>query len=262
MLVSPLPDGTLKNHLISSNPLNSLITPEIVGDSLLLTASDGSTFSVSLNPSIDDLAPVEINMHNSKTTGHDVGKEAAVFFSNACAVATSMVYLNPKAPRPVLGSISQGKDKGIAFNDHGSFMVASSVSLNALSTTLGRPMDIIPLRPNIVLGPSWSLSPIQPWAEDFWSELKFGTKVSMRLTSNCVRCVSLNIDYKKGEFMQGTNLPLQALAKDRRVDTGSHSPVFGRYGFVDQGEGELISVGEEVSVIRKDKFRTTFDWPY
>lgn len=57
-------------------------------------------------------------------------------------------------------------------------MVASSVSLNALSTTLGRPMDIIPLRPNIVLGPSWSLSPIQPWAEDFWSELKFGTKGS------------------------------------------------------------------------------------
>jgi len=50
------------------------------------------------------------------------------------------------------------------------------------------------------------------------------------------------------------------MMKDRRVDQGmKYSPVFGRYGFLAQGEqGGTVKVGDEVNVTRKNEERTTF----
>jgi hypothetical protein len=142
-------------------------------------------------------------------------------------------------------------------------MLASSSSLAAFSKQLGREMPIVPLRPNILLG-SAPGGVLKPWVEDWWKEVKIGSgafsslsfflpsrlpnassplvplapvasssdavcrTATIRLTSNCVRCISLNIDYDTGKRLEGTGLPLQVLAKDRRVDTGSYSPVFVR----------------------------------
>lgn len=149
-------------------------------------------------------------------------------------------------------------------------MIASSASLAAFSRALGRNMPVLPLRPNIVVGGPR----LRPWVEDFWQELRvagksespaafsrrggpshraeftpYPTTATFRITSNCVRCISLNIDYDTGKRLEGKGLPLQCvafafplrrgdrvispdeeycrtLAKDRRVDPGSFSPVF------------------------------------
>ncbi|KAI5479304.1 MOSC domain containing protein [Pseudohyphozyma bogoriensis] len=258
---------------------NCLIIPAFDGDDLVLTARDGSVLKVALNPSTTNLKPLEIDMHNSKVVASDMGDEAAAFFSRASGVETRMCFMPDDRSRPVLGTLSQGKDNGLAFNDCGSYMVSTTSSLDALSQAMGKEMDIVPLRPNILLEPR-KKGGVKPWAEDYWSELRFAGKVSMRLTANCVRCVSLNIDYSTGSFKpDAPNLPLKVLAKDRRVDAGSFSPVFasllsfldcilslmnvmqGRYGFIDSKAEAIIRRGDVVKVTKRNVARTIFDWP-
>lgn len=57
-------------------------------------------------------------------------------------------------------------------------MVAITTSLDAFSTALGRPMDIVPLRPNLLLTPAQRGSYLAPWSEDFWSEIQIAKKGS------------------------------------------------------------------------------------
>lgn len=78
-------------------------------------------------------------------------------------------------------------------------MVATTSSLDQMSELLGRPMSIIPLRPSILLSPATPAVDLKPWVEDYWAQLKIGTSTVVDLTSNCVRCVSLNVDYTTGK---------------------------------------------------------------
>lgn len=82
--------------------------------------------------------------------------------------------------RPFLpfASHTDTRSSGITFTDHGAFMVATTASLDAFSTSLGRPMDIVPLRPNILLAPAQRGSYLAPWSEDFWSEIRIAKKGS------------------------------------------------------------------------------------
>ncbi|CAK7265112.1 hypothetical protein SEPCBS119000_001338 [Sporothrix epigloea] len=104
--------------------------------------------------------------------------------------------------------------------------------------------------------------------------------VRLLLTSNCARCSSLNVDYATGMQAAGElGEVLKRLSKDRRVDPGTkYSPVFGRYAFLGQPDNETsseesfaadddhegairISVGDNVTVARRNAERTVWDWP-
>ena len=96
---------------------------------------------------------------------------------------------------------------------------------------------------------------------DYWSELHTSSDVKLHLVQNCVRCVSLNIDYSTGKPGQGeSGKVLKKLQSDRRVDKGSkYSPVFGRYAFLGKGgEGKVMAVGDEVTITQRNAERTTF----
>ncbi|GAA5873010.1 hypothetical protein JCM1840_007294 [Sporobolomyces johnsonii] len=263
MLVSPRKNGTYENHLAALYPGHALLrqTIDLTSLTLTITAPTGSHFSIALDPPTFGRARVEVDMHGSKTLAYDMGDEAARFFTDVAGKATRLLFLNEgQDGREVLGSISQGKDSGISFQDCASYMIASSASLAAFSRSLGREMPIVPLRPNILVGPASASSGLKPWAEDYWAELKVAGGAIFRLTSNCVRCISLNIDYSTGKRLTGSNLPLTVLSKERAVDAGSKSPVFGRYAF-SESIGAKVSVGDIVEVTKLNKKRTTFDWP-
>lgn len=136
-------------------------------------------------------------------------------------------------------------------------------------------------RPNIVVDGAGE----EPWAEDFWAELSIREQMglttrveaqgsgvtTLQLTGNCVRCVSLNVDYATGKPAEGElGNVLKRLMKERRVDTGSKwSPVFGRYAFlggrhVNKGVAVgavVVSVGDGVEVTRRNEERSVWDWP-
>ncbi|KAK4702270.1 hypothetical protein P7C70_g3959, partial [Phenoliferia sp. Uapishka_3] len=291
--------GKDKIHLVSNSPMNTQISIKFTGDAspnssdasallpsstipttLSLTSLGGQKYSVPIQPSTAGLSRVTIDMHSSPVDGFDLGEEASSFFTEACGQdrVVRLVYLGD-GKREILGTMGAGSTGGIAFNDCASFLLATTSSLSALSSALPQgsaPLSIAPLRPNILLRPESSSSTLTPWAEDFWAALKIGEGVTMRLTSNCVRCVSLNIDYgtgkmkEKGEVLKKGEKRMKlmilstlrrTLAKDRRVDEGSpYSPVFGRYGFSNDA-GQTIRINDLVVVTQKNKERTKFDWP-
>jgi uncharacterized protein YcbX len=99
-----------------------------------------------------------------------------------------------------------------------------------------------------------------PWEEDFWGKIKIND-AELTMAHNCVRCASINIDYKTGQPGTGPSGEiLKRLQKDRRVDQGlKWSPVFGRYGVWDPKNGaQVLSVGDSVNVVKLNTERTKF----
>ncbi|KAG9688371.1 MOSC domain-containing protein, partial [Aureobasidium melanogenum] len=163
-----------------------------------------------------------------------------------------------------LGAIISGEaqaDDTITFADCAPFLVVNETSLRDVSRRLpdGEEMDISKFRPNIIVSGAES-----SWEEDYWSELQTSSNVKLHLVQNCVRCVSLNVDYATGKPGEGeSGKILKKLQSDRRVDKGAkYSPVFGRYAFLGKGdEGKSLSIGDEVTITQRNTERTTLDWP-
>lgn len=163
------------------------------------------------------------------------------------------------------GEAEDEEDYGITFADCSPYLVVSAASLADVSARLppaAPAMDVTKFRPNIVV-----TGAREAWTEDFWRELSITSAsnsagIRLRLTSNCVRCQSINVDYGTGRFDTGPAV-LKELAKDRRVDVGhKYNPVFGRYGFVERGcEGWGVEVGDEVEVVARNEAHTVFRWP-
>lgn len=159
---------------------------------------------------------------------------------------------------PILGSLLGGNESGIAFNDMAPFLVINETSVADVTSRIGQVMDPSKFRPNIIVNGAKTA-----FEEDFWAELTFGAGTKILLTANCVRCASLNVDYRTGAPGKGKDGEvLKVLQKDRRVDLGSkYSPVFGRYGFPgkeDAGGDKVLRVGDVVVVSKRNEERTTF----
>ncbi|KDE07286.1 hypothetical protein MVLG_02506 [Microbotryum lychnidis-dioicae p1A1 Lamole] len=249
-------------HYISDRPKNALLIPTLSSDhSLTITAPNGAQYTTPLLPNFTtENRRIKITMHSSSAETIDLGDEASRFFTEACGTVEVSLSKIGKLPPPYSQSHEDPNSTHPSPPSSASYMIASSASLEAVRSQLNEPLSIIPFRPTFLVSPQRGRS-LAPWVEDWWAELRIAEKVSIRLTSNCVRCVSLNIDYAKGDFKTGSNLPFKVLTKTRLVDPGQpFSPVFGRYGF-SQNVGETISVGDVVRVTKLNKSRTVFDWP-
>ncbi|KAL2271964.1 hypothetical protein VTJ83DRAFT_1335 [Remersonia thermophila] len=188
---------------------------------------------------------------------------------------------------------AEGSAPWIAFSDVAPLLVTSEASLGDVRDRLlgGHPVEMYKFRPNLVVDGQGE----GPWAEDFWAELTISGSADdgdgdgdhgkaeqrrekvLQLTGNCVRCTSLNVDYRTGRPGEGQEgSVLKSLMKDRRVDAGSKwSPVFGRYAFLGGGRGGggggeggggggrgfRVSIGDDVRVTRRNEERSVWDWP-
>ena len=246
----------------------------------------GRHMEIPLRPETSGLATVEVVMHSSPTKAYDMGARYNRWFSDCFGYEVVLVYLGENL-RAVLGNLSPNaaagaqpatssswlssitnhlpvlgtsakEDEGITFADCAPFLVVTEESLADVSSRLpaGEEMDITKLRPNIVLSGSTGA-----WDEDFWGGIRIREDVDIILTQNCVRCVSLNVDYATGKPGTGeAGSILKKLMKDRRVDPGTkYSPVFGRYGFLaEEVERMTVAIGDEVTVTKKNAERTQF----
>jgi len=242
-----------------------------------------SSIDIPLQPSsCQALDVLKVEMYGSPTPAYDMGSTYNTWFTTHFGFPVALAYIGGNA-RPVLGNLVPTPPKtplasipvlsrfllgtpsaSIAFNDVAPFLVVTRESCAEVTTRLpaGEEMDITKFRANIIL----SGSPA-PYDEDFWGSLRFGdSEVTILLTANCGRCVSLNVDYQtglSGTGNGGKGEVLKLLMKDRRVDLGSKwSPVFGRYGFVRKEEaGKVLRVGDGVVVGERLRERSKFYWP-
>lgn len=247
--------------------------------------SQGRSIAIPLQPETSNLEIIDVVMHSSPTKAYDMGARYNQWFSECFGYEVVLVYLGENL-RPVLGNLlpnaasgqsaksiswfssiannipllgsTTEENEGITFADCAPFLVVTEESLADVSARLpdGEEMDMTKFRPNIVL----SGSP-DAWDEDFWGGIRVRGDMDIILTQNCVRCVSLNVDYATGKPGKGeAGSILKKLMKDRRVDSGTrYSPVFGRYGFLaKEMDGMKIAVGDEVMVTKKNAERTQF----
>ncbi|KAK3296346.1 uncharacterized protein B0H64DRAFT_168365 [Chaetomium fimeti] len=257
---------------------------------------DDSTIELPLEPDMSSLEKTDVVLHGSPASAYRMGDSYDTWFSQHFGVSAMLVYLGDGRravlgqtlpPKPaqeqqqpqgwmssltsyVTGAQGSGSGSGpwLSFSDVAPLMVASETSLQDVKDRLlnGQPVEMYKFRPNIVVDGAGE----DAWAEDFWAEIAIGPsgnseKSALQLTGNCVRCLSLNVDYQTGKPAEGElGNVLKRLMKDRRVDTGSKwSPVFGRYAFLDgrHTEGITVSVGDSVEVTRRNTERTVWDWP-
>lgn len=237
------------------------------------------TLEVPLQPDVDGLEELELTMHRSSTTGYNMGSRYNDWFSECFGYPVILAYIGQNRRR-VLGSMAPsaqndanggflssiipflGKkaddDTVLTFADCAAYLVVSETSVNDVSSRLddGYEMDVTKFRPNIVVSGAE-----RPWEEDFWGEIAVGESgARIALTSNCVRCVSINVSYETGTHGKTENEQVyKKLTKDRRVDKGAkYNPVFGRYGFLNGNGIVPIRVGDSVEVTRTLNERTTF----
>lgn len=178
----------------------------------------------------------------------------AAFWAWLCALVLAL--FRPKTPEPA----------GITFADLAPLLTVTTASLADAESRLPEtslPLDVTKFRPNILVSGSKTA-----WDEDFWAHISFrsaaaaanekpSAPVDVEMTANCGRCVSLNVDYETGKFVDEKAAVLKRLMKDRRIDKGmKYSPIFGRYGFP-RSLG-TITVGDEVRVEKRNSEQTVF----
>ncbi|KFY07045.1 hypothetical protein V492_07499 [Pseudogymnoascus sp. VKM F-4246] len=253
-----------------------------------------TTITIPFVPDTENLEMVDVVMYNSPTKAYDMGSEYNNWFSTQFGYDVVLAYIGDMR-RPVLGTLwppaaeravvstarsvsrylssylpssivakaEEWRPPGITFADIAMFLVVTEESLAEASSRLpeGMEMDIRKFRPNIVLSGAEGA-----WYEDLWGQINIenrdGVEVELALTANCGRCASINIDYSTGKQAQGEKgTILKKLMSDRRVDKGNkYSPIFGRYGYLGKGAGTNISVGDDVSVVKRLEEPATFDW--
>ncbi|KAG9848066.1 MOSC domain-containing protein, partial [Aureobasidium melanogenum] len=302
MILQVQPDGSLKNMHIAEYPELSLLFADIrfaqdqdaANASIHLTwrppHGESKDLDIPLVPNTTSLEKMHVTMHSSPTDAYKMDDQYNKWLSACLGYDVVLAYLG-EHERPVLMTTHQQKnqpqtggwlssitsklptslgaiisseaqaDDKITFADCAPFLVVNETSLRDVSRRLpdGEEMDISKFRPNIIVSGAES-----SWEEDYWSELQTSSNVKLHLVQNCVRCVSLNVDYATGKPGEGeSGKILKKLQSDRRVDKGAkYSPVFGRYAFLGKGdEGKSLSIGDEVTITQLNTERTTLDWP-
>jgi uncharacterized protein YcbX len=209
---------------------------------------------------------IKIELHSNPTytvrrMPDDINKWFSECFGYECILAYTGDVIGAKQGTeqekswmPTVKAIAPKLADSVTFSNSAALLVASESSLPDVHKRLpdGEKAVLEKFRPNIIIDGDG-----EPWAEDFWGELtlpRLGGRIV--LTSNCTRCVSINVDLEKGRMGEGeSGTLLKKLMKDRRVDPGMKwEPIFGRYGFPTKG-GE-IRVGDEVVLTKRNSEHT------
>ena len=165
----------------------------------------------------------------------DAGDAAAEWLSAFIGRPCRLVQVPEARARQVDTGYAQPGDK-VAFSDGFPLLLIGQASLDDLSARVGRPLEMLRFRPNLVIEGS------APYAEDGWKRIRIGG-VDFRIAKPCERCVFTTVDPDTGHKALDQE-PLRTLAKFRKAPEGV---LFGQ-NVIAEGETELV-VGMPVEVL-------------
>ncbi|KAF7947979.1 hypothetical protein EAE96_009048 [Botrytis aclada] len=295
MQISKFPEMALFHTSITDSTLHVTYHAPPSSSQTPTSTSPNPTLIIDLSPStLSHLPEISITMYKSSMIAYDMGSTYNDWFSHYFKYPVLLAYAGPNR-RLVLGNLPgkpatytpstqtllqklpllnsllpTPKPPSIIFNDCAPYLIVTQSSCDDVTRRLPSPtpkMDITKFRANIII----SGSP-RAYDEDYWGALTFtpnpnspsdSNAKEIILTANCGRCVSLNVDHETGTSFPKEKEVLKLLMKDRRVDPGmKYSPIFGRYGFLKDGDEEkILRVGDTVQVSRRNGERTRFYWP-
>jgi len=225
------PDGVfLSQRMI---PKMALIEPSLSPGSLILKAPGSTAVEIPFDPQPDLKRTVKI--WNDTCTAQDCGDIVAQWLSTFLETDCRLVTRGNTFERSVNAKYSSQRDQ-VGFADAFPYLLISSASLRDLNVRLDQPIPMNRFRPNLVV------SGCEPYEEDRWKRISFGT-TTFRVSKPCSRCTVPTVDQLTGKTGKE---PLATLTTYRR---GKNNEVyFGQNLIGDQISGELV-LGMEVSIL-------------
>ena len=165
----------------------------------------------------------------------DAGDAAARWVSDYLQRDCRLVQVPAARARQVDIQYAQAGER-VGFADGFPLLLISQASLDDLSERVGRPLEMLRFRPNLVIAGS------APYAEDSWKRIRIGT-LEMRVVKGCSRCIMTTLDPHTGARSPDRE-PLQTLKSFRERD----GEVYFGQNLIAEGCGEL-HVGMPVEVL-------------
>lgn len=139
----------------------------------------------------------------------DAGDEAAAWLSALLGKALRLVYCPEQRARYLPNGYGLNSDRA-AFPDGFPLLLIGQGSLDELNRRIGRPMEMLRFRPNLVVQGS------EPFAEDQWKRIRIGA-ATFRLLKPSVRCILTTLDPATGQRSPDRE-PLATLKTFRATD--------------------------------------------
>ncbi|EPL04335.1 MOSC domain-containing protein [Pseudomonas sp. CF161] len=165
----------------------------------------------------------------------DAGATAAAWVSDFVGKPTRLVQVPLERARTTEAGYGKDDDQ-VAFADGFPLLLIGQASLEDLSQRVGRPLEMLRFRPNLVIEGS------SAYAEDGWKRVRIGD-IEFRLVKPCARCILTTIDPQTGE-RSADREPLATLQQYRAEEDGA---MFGQ-NLVNDSNGRL-EVGMTVTVL-------------
>ncbi len=165
----------------------------------------------------------------------DAGDAAADWLSRFVEKPVRLVHV--PLPRARTTEAGYGRDDDqVAFADGYPLLLIGQASLDDISHKVGRPLDMLRFRPNLVIEGS------EAFAEDGWKRIRIGD-VEFRVVKSCSRCILTTVDPHTG-IRDEQREPLATLMTYRKQESGT---MFGQ-NLVNDGNG-VLEVGMPVTIL-------------
>jgi uncharacterized protein YcbX len=225
------------------HPRMALIAPQLRDGMLQVRAPGMPELALPLHqpqPEPRRAALREVQLWRQRMPAQDCGDDCAAWFSAFLGASCRLVRFEPQVRRLVNPERTGGKEIGTLFSDGYPMLVISQAALDELNLKLaaiGRaalPMNRF--RPNIVI------AGVEAHDEDHAALLDFGA-VRIKPVKPCPRCPIPSID--QASAIQGPD-PLDVLRSYRAGIGGIDGIAFGMNAILEQGDGEMLCVGQEL----------------
>ncbi|SDU98742.1 MOSC domain-containing protein [Pseudomonas mucidolens] len=209
--------------------------------SALCNADGGLTLSATDIPAMDVPLPgVEaqlrgVTLWRDTFRVPDAGDAAAAWVSDFIGKPTRLVHLPLERARATAAGYGKDDDQ-VAFADGFPLLLIGQASLDDVSQRIGRPMEMLRFRPNLVVEGG------EAFAEDSWKRVRIGD-VEFRVVKPCSRCILTTLDPRTGARSEDRE-PLTTLKTYRERDGDI---LFGQ-NLVNEGAGHL-EVGMPVTIL-------------
>jgi hypothetical protein len=205
-------------------PRMALLQAHWQGDTALKLAAPGMPELLVRVP--DDKTMRCVQVWSANPVVPDAGETTAAWLSDFLGQACRLVYL-PEDDGIQVDLDYARLGERTAFSDGFPFLLIGQASLDDLARRVGRPLEMLRFRPNLVV------SGAEPYAEDGWKRIRIG-QLTFRVVKPCSRCVIPTLDPATGERAPDRE-PLNTLLSYRKGPGG----VFFGQNLIAEGRGEL-----------------------
>lgn len=168
-------------------PVMARIVPELTDDGLILTWSGQSQVSACPVRQPEHGRWSDAQVWKDSVRGLDCGDEVAQWLEQVLGRPARLLYLPNDVIRPVDPEYAAPGDR-VGFADGFPILVTHQASADFLSEQLGRTLDMLRFRPNVVVSGGEAFDELN-WQVLQCAESATGSISSLQLVKPCTRCV-------------------------------------------------------------------------